>query len=359
MKELDIAFNLLKSALDAQPPYLGTQPIGADVWWKLFRMMQRNRIAALASEAINLLPDDQRPPRDVLIPWLSEREQAVTHHRHQEEVTHEIMALMQSHGIDTLVLKGIHVSEYYPKPELREFGDIDLYFYNRHNEADRIASIKLGVTVKNDSHHHTRYNFRSVTVESHYDFVNVHYPRSNRRYEKLLKELAGAKQVSSTTQYQLPTFEVLFLLRHMACHFAAGRITLRDLCDWALTCKALQAQVDWETVRRTIIDFGMEPFARALCSITETRLGIVVPLSFSASPDTTIEAHLVENDMAYGSPATDEYDNENLGRLVWKIRRFRANRWKQRMVYSDSSTSLLLSSLISHAEKPAGILHKM
>lgn len=359
MKELDIAFNLLKSALDAQPPYLGTQPIGADVWWKLFRMMQRNRIAALASEAINMLPDDQRPPRDVLIPWLSEREQAVTHHRHQEEVTHEIMALMQSHGIDTLVLKGIHVSEYYPKPELREFGDIDLYFYNRHNEADRIASIKLGVTVKNDSHHHTRYNFRSVTVESHYDFVNVHYPRSNRRYEKLLKELAGAKQVSSTTQYQLPTFEVLFLLRHMACHFAAGRITLRDLCDWALTCKALQAQVDWETVRRTIIDFGMEPFARALCSITETRLGIAVPLSFSESPDTTIEAHLVEHDMAYGSPATDEYDNENLGRLVWKIRRFRANRWKQRMVYSDSSTSLLLSSLISHAEKPAGILHKM
>ena len=69
MKELDIAFNLLKSALDAQPPYLGTQPIGADVWWKLFRMMQRNRIAALASEAINMLPDDQRPPRDVLIPW--------------------------------------------------------------------------------------------------------------------------------------------------------------------------------------------------------------------------------------------------------------------------------------------------
>ncbi len=359
MKELDIAFNLLKSALDAQPPYLGTQPIGADVWWKLFRMMQRNRIAALASEAINMLPDDQRPPRDVLIPWLSEREQAVTHHRHQEEVTHEITALMQSHGIETLVLKGIHVSEYYPKPELREFGDIDLYFYNRHNEADRIASIKLGVTVKNDSHHHTRYNFRSVTVESHYDFVNVHYPRSNRRYEKLLKELAGAKQEPSTTQYQLPTFEVLFLLRHMACHFAAGRITLRDLCDWALTCKALQAQVDWETVRRTIKDFGMEPFARALCSITETRLGIAVPLSFSESPDTTIEAHLVEHDMAYGSPATDEYDNENLGRLVWKIRRFRANRWKQRMVYSDSSTSLLLSSLISHAEKPAGILHKM
>lgn len=354
--EIDIAFALLKSALDAQPPYLGTKPIGADVWWKLFRMMQRNRIAALASEAINLLPEDQRPPRDVLIPWLSEREQAVTHHRHQEQATHEIMALMQSHGIETLVLKGIHLSEYYPKPELREFGDIDLYFYDRHDEADRIAAKELGVTVSNDSHHHTRYNFHSVTVESHYDFVNVHYPRSNRRYEKYLKKLAGTLP---TANNQLPTFEVLFLLRHMACHFAAGRITLRDLCDWALTCKALQTKVDWDSVQKTISSFGMEPFARALCRIAECRLGIAIPLSFTEGPDTNEEARLVEHDMAYGSPATDEYDNENLSRLVWKIRRFRANRWKQQMVYSDSATSLLLSSLISHAEKPAGILHKM
>lgn len=359
MRELDIAFNLLKSALDTQPPYLGTKPIGADVWWKLFRMMQRNRIAALASEAINLLPDDQRPSRDVLIPWLSEREQAVIHHRHQEEATHEITALMQSHSIETLVLKGIHVSEYYPKPELREFGDIDLYFYDRHAEADRIASIELGVTVKNDSHHHTRYNYHSVTVESHYDFVNVHYPRSNRRYEKLLKELVGEKQVLSNTQYQLPTFEVLFLLRHMACHFAAGRITLRDLCDWTLTCKALQSKVDWGIVMQTVTDFGMEPFARALCHIAENRFGIAVPLNFATGPDAAEESRMVEHDMAYGSPATDEYDNENISRLVWKIRRFRANRWKQQMVYSDSAASLLLSSLLSHAEKPAGILHKM
>ena len=32
---------------------------------------------------------------------------------------------MKRHGIETLVLKGTHTAQYYPQPELREFGDLD------------------------------------------------------------------------------------------------------------------------------------------------------------------------------------------------------------------------------------------
>jgi hypothetical protein len=73
---------------------------------------------------------------------------------------------------------------------VRQFGDLDLYFFDRHDEADEVARRELHVQVDNHSHHHTRYELRGITIESHYDFVNTPYPPSNRNYETLLKEQA-------------------------------------------------------------------------------------------------------------------------------------------------------------------------
>ena len=326
----------------------------ASRWWSLFRLMQRNHVAALCFDTIA----KSGAPRDVMMPWLSEHEKATDWHRYQKEVQDEIVGTMQKHGIKTLVLKGTHTAQYYPYPEEREFGDLDLYFYDRHDEADNIAREELKVTITNDAHHHSKYNYRGVTVESHYDFVNVHYPPSNRRYETLLKELVD-------TNTQLSTFEILFLLRHMACHFAASRLTLRDIVDWTLTCRALQDKVNWTLVQDTIPQYGMEPFVATLNTIASQRLGIQVPVNCQLSAETrelderTINCQLLEHDMVYGSRYSDDRGADGLARLPWKLRRWHANRWKRRMVFSDSETALFLASLTSHAEKPASILHKM
>lgn len=338
VKEIDIVFLLLRAAIaevDEDSPFTShLSSLTSKDWWSLFRLMQQNHVAPLTANAMAAL----EVPREVKIPWLAECEKAVRWHRYQQEVQQDIIDTMQKHGIETLVLKGTHLSQYYPQPETREFGDLDLYFYERHDEADRVAREVLKVEVSNEAHHHSKYNYRGVTVESHYDFLNTHYPPSNRRYETLLKEQAPS-----------PTFEVLFLLRHMACHFAASRITLRDLVDWVLTCKTLKEKVDWSLVNKTIEDFGMTDFVAALNVISENRLG-TQPLSHSVTHP------LIEHDLVYGSVAN--YTNDGMGRLEWKLRRWRALAWKRRMVYNDSSVSLLLSSLTAHSLKPQSILHK-
>lgn len=338
VNEIDIVFLLLRAAIaevDEDSPFTShLSSLTSKDWWSLFRLMQQNHVAALTADAMTNLD----VPREVKIPWLAEFEKACRWHRYQQEVQQDIIDTMQKHGIETLVLKGTHLSQYYPQPETREFGDLDLYFYDRHDEADRVAREVLKVEVSNDAHHHSKYNYRGVTVESHYDFLNTHYPPSNRRFETLLKEQAPS-----------PTFEVLFLLRHMAGHFAASRITLRDLVDCVLTYKTLKKKVDWSLVNKTIEDFGMTDFVAALNAISENRLG-TQPLSHSVTHP------LIEHDLVYGSVAN--YTNDGMGRLEWKLRRWRALAWKRRMVYNDSSVNLLLSSLTAHSLKPQSILHK-
>lgn len=337
MTESDVAFRLLRGALDGTAPEV--QRMETSRWWSLFRLLQRNHVAALVADTVAALG----VPREVLIPWLSEKEKAADWHRHQREVQQDIVGTMARHGIDTLVLKGTHTAQYYPVPELREFGDLDLYFYNKHDEADRVAREVLRVEISNDSHHHTKYNYRGVTIESHYDMLNVHYPPSNRRYEQHLLD-----------DMPMPTFEVLFLLRHMAGHFAASRITLRDLLDWALTCRAMRDKADWQTVEKTITDYGMTDFVAALNTIAAKRLGMQTPLPDSELRTPNIEA--VEHDMVYGT--VDDHPSNGLGRLGWKIRRWHALAWKRKMVYSDPPAWLLLSGITSHAMKPESILHK-
>lgn len=319
--------------------------MSAQNWWSLFRLLQRNHVAALVSEVFDKMPKEMLPPRAVLIPWLAERDKATEWARYQKDVQDDIVDTLQKHGIQTLVLKGTHIATYYPHPELREFGDLDLYFFDKHDETDRVAKKELGVSISDKSHHHTKYDYRGVTVESHYDFVNTHYPPSNRNYETLLKE-----QVPS------PTFEVLFLLRHMACHFAASRITLRDLVDWTLTCRALNDKVDWGRVQDIATEYGMSSFVRALSIVAEHQLGISMPLQLSNGPDDIADRDLFERDIVYGS--VEDHAADGIGRLGWKFRRWNALAWKRRMVYSDSSLSLWLASLTSHTMKPQSFLHK-
>ena len=339
VKETDIVFSLLRGVLTGEEPKV--REMDAQRWWSLFRLLQRNHVAALCFDSAAALL-----PRDVKMPWLAEREKAAEWHRYQQTVQDDLVERMRSHGIDTLVLKGTHTARHYPKPELREFGDLDLYFYDRHDEADEVARQELGATIATDSHHHTKYNYRGITVESHYDFLNTHYPPSNKRYEAILKEL-------STLDSQRSTFEVLFLLRHMGCHFAASRITLRDLVDWTLTCRALHDKADWDLVRQTMHDSGMEPFASALDTIAERQLGLTLPFAPTGISDAD---ERLERDIIYGT--VDDCTADGLRRLRWKATRWRSLAWKRRMVYSDSGAALLLASLTSHAEKPRSILHK-
>ena len=344
MTEMQRAYNLLRVALDGDIPHRDIAEMDTSRWWSLFRLMQVNHMTALTAKTVA----GMAVPREVKIPWLVEAEKAEGWHRHQYKVQQDIVNTMKRHGIDTLVLKGTHTAQYYPHPVTRQFGDLDLYFYGRHDEADRVAHEVLKVDVGSYAHHHTKYNYRGVTVESHYDFVNVHYPPSNRRYEAMLKELAPS-----------PTFEVLFLLRHMACHFAASRITLRDLVDWTLTCRALETQVDWATVQNAVGQYGMAPFADALNGISDKQLGYRPPLDFPGGSDTLEATRRLEHDIVYGNAVTNDTGTDGMSRLTWKMRRWRALGWKRKMVFSDSQGSLLLASLTSHAEKPQSILHKM
>lgn len=314
VNEPDIVFELLKASLSGDVPKVSA--MDAHDWWHIFRLMQANHVAALTAGAMAT----QEVPREVKIPWLAERDKAERWYRYQAEVQQEIVDTMTRHGIETLVLKGTHTAQYYPQPDLREFGDLDLYFHDRHDEADAVAERELHVTVSNVSHHHSKYDYRGVTVESHYDFFNCHYPGSNRRYNQMLIALVPSS-----------TFDVLHFLRHAAIHFADRGLRLRDLSDWVQIISNSKG-IDWNTVGAEVERFGMSSFVAALDSLTHSRLGIASPLKLSC-PDGI--ANRMEIDIFQRHPQ---------GEL---IQQYLSSRWKRHLAFGDSLTSQLIHKTLS------------
>ena len=338
-------YRLVNSALAGENLWRDADYPTPQEWGALHQLMQQNHLSALTATVLPTLPAEHQPPRGIKLAWLMQQQQVADCYEQRRGVEREIHELSSSHGINCLTLKGSQIARHYPRPELRECGDLDLYFYNQHAAADELVSKHFGISINNDSPHHTTYSLRGIPVESHYSLLNTHYPPSNKAYERLL-----------LSHIPSATFELLFMLRHMACHFAASRITLRDLVDWHLTTRALEKAAHWDVLAQAAADYGMSAFASALTTLVEKRFGHRIPLHTATVPVATHEA--VEHDILFGSTASEEYLGNGLGRLRWKIQRYRSNRWKQHLVFKEPAAKLLVASIAAHSMKPHSILHK-
>lgn len=127
-----------------------------------------------------------------------------------------------------MLLKGYGVSLDYPIPAHRPCGDIDIWLFGQQEHADALLHREKGTAINLEKHHHTVFSLDGITVENHYDFLNVHAHASNREIEKKLQELAAEpekKVLLGEAPLYLPSvdFNALFLLRHTAGHFAAEK----------------------------------------------------------------------------------------------------------------------------------------
>ena len=268
-----------------------------------------------------------------------------------------------------MLLKGYGLSLNYSVPSHRPVGDIDIYLWDRWEEADRLLQKKLGIAVDNSHHHHSVFGFEGYSVENHYDFVNVHSHRSSSSVEALFKSLAQDKgravrhPLPGGTEIFLPSpdLNALFIARHCAAHFAAEKMNLRQLLDWALFVAGHHQEVDWSLFWSEAEKMGMEKFVLCVDAIAVEQLGfdasifhVPVGCDDFAARNQALVTRILEDIL---SPADFNAKGLPPVRYVWtRLRCWWHNRWKHRIVYSDSLLSTFFVQLRSHLMKPATIV---
>lgn len=335
--------------------------LSAEEWTILYKQSAEQGVLALVYDAIQSLPKEVQPPRGVRLQWAVNVERIEKRYAQQERAIAALASFCQEHNLPLMLLKGYGLSRNYPIPHHRPCGDIDIWLYGRQAEADRLLRDERGVRIDEDKHHHTVFTFEGVMVENHFDFLNVHAHRSNRVVEARLQELAGeGDEVIEVqgTQVCLPSpdFNALFLLRHAAAHFAAVEIGLRHVLDWALFIHHYHDRIHWTALEEMARAMNMHRFLYAMQGLAVDELGVSSEKLPHFERDEALQERVLQEILnpEFSAPAPAR----NPLKIVWyRFRRWWANRWKHRMVYSEGLFSTFWVQVWSHLLKPKSIIH--
>ncbi len=355
---------LIRAGINADIP-ADYMPAAAPDWQTIYSLAAAQGVLAVAWDGLlNIERSDSpafesRPDKTFKLKWVYNVEKIEQQYGGQQRAAQHLAKDLAEENIPMMVLKGLSLSRLYPIPKHRPCGDIDIWLYGKQRQADELLRTKYGIKIDEDKHHHTVFFVDGVMVENHFDFLNVHAHTSNREIEHILQRLAAQPgetiEIGGCRIFMPPAdFNALFLLRHAAAHFAAVDIGLRHLLDWALFVQRYHDKIDWAQLKRIARAQNMHRFLHCMNALAIDALGISPDCFPPFERDAALEQRVL-NDILY--PEFDEQPpHGNIIRgLIFKFRRWWANRWKHRIVYRENLLQTFFVQLYSHLLKPKSL----
>lgn len=196
----------------------------ADDWQSVYTLSCRQGVQGLACTAARTLPAALQPPAATLLPWIAGTRQIVAENQRKRQVWADLQELLRSHGLEPVLLKGFTISQYYPEPDLREFGDLDIWVPGKADEVDELMR-GMGRNVEYSGGKHSHIIYQLTTIENHHTLLDYTGPQQTDN------------QVIEATLYRCwamgdnATLQVMFNERHLMTHLE-NRFILRQIIDW-------------------------------------------------------------------------------------------------------------------------------
>lgn len=235
----EVFFSVLRTALWGQPVNI---PEGFKDWGKVMKIAKTQALTGLVGDVMLTTPQILNSlPRQALALLQEIPLNNMAMHTKLNNTLILIVTTLREHGIDPVLLKGQGVAKYYPVPELRQCGDIDIYVGEQNYEAahDALRTIVTEIddkeTIYNEvKHFHAKLG--SVLVEVH-RFADVNaYSKLDMVYQKYASEGLSRNLVPidfGRVLVNTPAddFNVYYIFNHLWHHFVSSGVGLRQLCD--------------------------------------------------------------------------------------------------------------------------------
>ena len=188
-----------------------------------------------------------------------------------------ILDLLAASQITCVVLKGTSVACFYPHPELRVPGDIDI-LVDAENLDTACNTLKdNNFTISTVVEKHTCLHKQEIYVEMHQMVTVFPDSKKGRFAREFMTKALRNTQTSEIEGIRFPVLrdisKIIALLVHMEHHLATSGIGLRQLCDWAVTVNAMRDYFDGETLA-LLESCGLLRFAQIMTRLCERYLGL-------------------------------------------------------------------------------------
>ncbi|MBQ2627007.1 MAG: nucleotidyltransferase family protein [Eubacterium sp.] len=167
-----------------------------------------------------------------------------------------------------VLMKGSAAGQYYPKPEYRSMGDIDLITKSEDFETACNDMLSGGYEeIPCYYSRHRQFIKNNIVVEVHRSFAIPDNPERARRVDQLIRE-------NINESHFLPDLvNGIVLLEHIRYHLKMG-LGLRQILDWMLFADKCLPDEKWPEFQAMAGDTDLEKLAVATTRMCELYLGL-------------------------------------------------------------------------------------
>lgn len=263
----------------------------------------------------------------------------IEQNRKVDETVNKLFALLNDYGIHTYLLKGQGVGSYYPLPEYRQSGDIDIFAYEGFVKVNSLLSKQLEVTKTEATVKHQSFEWDEVEIENHNQIAEFYSAKYCRIWNQILCD--SLKHESSGYFMNAPLFppqlNLLYIFIHFLHHLMREGVGLRQLCDWLVLLRAKHAEIDMILFLKQAEELGLTRAMTAACYIGAEYLGFnrkIMPFDVSTSQAQEDGDFMLKDILTQGNFGHESglYERGSLsksaaaywGRMkrLWKFRRF-------------------------------------
>lgn len=269
--------SLLKTALWGEAAFPYALPEDTDMA-ALKKEMESQGVLTLAADILG-----RRGDRDAV----REAANRITHWYTMMEEQTAALSLLDSLEIPAVVLKGAAADIYYPKPEYRKLGDIDLLIPPAHYDRAAEAFRQAGYAQYLDKPRHLGFCRGIVRFEVHRFFTEAGaQPLDDRLFAAV--ENAATGELLGVKFPMLPTLENgLVLLEHMAQHLKTS-FGLRQIIDWMLYARVALSDEAYPAFAAVAREFGLETLAVSVTRMCQKYLGLTEDITWCAHGDEAV-----------------------------------------------------------------------
>lgn len=258
----EVFFRTLRSALWGETLQI---PEGFNNWGKVMKLAKAQAVTGLVGDVILRTPEIMASLPDKAAEYVQEIPMKnIVMHTVLNNTLILAVKTLRDHGIEPVLLKGQGLARYYPVPELRQCGDIDLYV-GEENYEKAYEALKGIVTEMEEKERiwgwfHFHAKIHSVLLEIHHE-VELVFKRSHESHFRTKVQAGLSKNLSlvdfggETVRVPEDSFNAFYVFYHMWRHYMSSGVGLRQLCDWMLFLNA----------KKDVLDLGyLESFLRRM-----------------------------------------------------------------------------------------------
>ena len=197
---------------------------------------------------------------------------------------------MNRRGIDHVLMKGYVVKDYYPVPELRTYGDIDVLIRAEDRQKCHDLMVELGFEVKSDWEPVYSYVRGLEFYELHTQLLETDISAAVDCRDYFSDPWAHVKCMGGHRYQFTPEYHFLYLLAHLAKHVAASGAGARMYLDLAAFVLHFGAEADWAWIREELEKTGLAAFANTALTFVERYFGVESPMELRPVGADTLEA---------------------------------------------------------------------